>query len=168
LSAGFQSRAAKFSDCARPLGAGAGSRSRDSFWRKSDAFPKARGASTIAGIASSRTCFARESTKLPRLRRSRPSYSLTSARAIFWEMYPSTAPMINEITMLMNGFSSDAVVTAPSLLPASASHAGMSLSVGALAAYTRIKTVIKTHIPAQSGTPSAPPSGTWVTRSSAM
>src|ERR1700722_8387686 len=152
-------------------------RLRDSFWRKNDTLPKAPGASTIR-----RGSLARGSISPANQRRSppspfAPSYSLTSARAIFWEMYPSTAPMIREITPTMKGFSSEAVVTAPSLLPVKASPAtaaypsspaGMSLSIGALAAYTRMKTVIRTHIPAQSGTPRAPPSGIWVTSSSAI
>src|SRR3984957_13134572 len=120
--------------------------------------------------------FTGESTALRGLHRP-CNYSLTSARAIFWEMYPSTAPMIREITPTMKGFSSEAEVTAPSLLPVKArpataaypsTPAGMSLSIGALAAYTRMKTVIKTQIAAQSGTPSAPPSGIWVTSSSAI
>jgi hypothetical protein len=50
-------------------------------------------------------------------------YSLASATAIFCEMYPSTTPMIIEMTMLMNGLSSEAMVTEPSLLPAKASPA---------------------------------------------
>jgi hypothetical protein len=70
-----------------------------------------------------------DSLQLPRIDEApraldvRPNYSLTSARAIFCEMYPSTAPMIIEMTMLMNGLSSEAMVTEPSLLPAKASPA---------------------------------------------
>ena len=76
----------------------------------------------FAAIAVSRPSFAPDRRSSPALV-VRPSYSSAIARAIFWEMYPSTAPMIREITTTMNGFSNEAEVTAPSLLPASASPA---------------------------------------------
>jgi hypothetical protein len=73
----------------------------------------------FVAIAVSLPSFANQATKLTGARRS-PSYASAIARAIFWEMYPSTAPMIREITPTMNGFSSEAEVIAPSLLPVNA------------------------------------------------
>jgi hypothetical protein len=75
--------------------------------------------STICRIAVSLPSFANQAATLTRARRS-PSYASAIARAIFWEMYPSTAPMIREITPTMNGFSREAEVIAPSLLPVNA------------------------------------------------
>jgi hypothetical protein len=89
------------------------------FWLKNGAYRRPAAHPRFAATAGSRACFACESTKLPAFV-ARRNYSLTSARAIFWEMYPSTAPMIREITPTMKGFSSEAEVTAPSLLPVKA------------------------------------------------
>ena len=61
--------------------------------------------------------FRRDIGALPRPGSSPPALRLRERRATFCEMYPSSAPMISEITPTTNGFSSEAEMTAPSLLP---------------------------------------------------
>src|ERR1700688_3876975 len=139
---GLQSRCGLFSGRPQPRKAATGSPLRGSFGGRRAPYRRVGGRPRFAGGRWLAALFHPRINEAPGLRRS-ASYSLTNARAIFWEMYPNTAPTIRDNTALMNGFSRDPDVNAPSLLPANAkpavgakpnTDAGMSLKIGHLAA----------------------------------